>query len=400
MTKEEMIKDLKNVKLVIGNGYDLHCGLKSSYADFFMRDADKNNYFNKWLDEFKEKISLNAFTTEQSKEDVWVEFKSIDELNIWDLFFYIETKTTNQNNKEAWLWCDIETVMYNSLKSYDSRECNTNLFRWEHVYKAITKKMPKEFKFWKIYVMAKVILEKRNMEKFKNIDEFYYYILDELNQFEKEFGMFIDKKRYLYSNFLLKIPNTDFEKRSKMTLQELCNVDNLVSIDSFNYDDIGDENLNKILHNINGNLENPIFGIDSNLCRASDPRFIFTKTNRRMELEMIDFECQKDIAFDNVIVYGHSLSSNDYSYFFPLLDKLEMTNFLSNKKIIFGFSVYDMEKETEIKRKNRLNIQKLFEAYANYMGLKDVNRLLDSLTTQNRVLTYEIQTFENHFYIL
>lgn len=400
MTKEEMIKDLKNVKLVIGNGYDLHCGLKSSYADFFMRDADKNNYFNKWLDEFKEKISLNAFTTEQSKEDVWVEFKSIDELNIWDLFFYIETKTTNQNNKEAWLWCDIETVMYNSLKSYDSRECNTNLFRWEHVYKAITKKMPKEFKFWKIYVMAKVILEKRNMEKFKNIDEFYYYILDELNQFEKEFGMFIDKKRCLYSNFLLKIPNTDFEKRSKMTLQELCNVDNLVSIDSFNYDDIGDENLNKILHNINGNLENPIFGIDSNLCRASDPRFIFTKTNRRMELEMIDFECQKDIAFDNVIVYGHSLSSNDYSYFFPLLDKLEMTNFLSNKKIIFGFSVYDMEKETEIKRKNRLNIQKLFEAYANYKGLKDVNRLLDSLTTQNRVLTYEIQTFENHFYIL
>lgn len=390
MTKEEMIKDLKNVKLVIGNGYDLHCGLKSSYADFFMRDADKNNYFNNWLDDFKEKINLNAFTTEQSKEDVWVEFKSIDELNIWDLFFYIETKTTNQNNKEAWLWCDIETVMYNSLKSYDSRECNTNLFRWEHVYKAITKKMPKEFKFWKIYVMAKVILEKRNMEGFKNIDEFYYYILDELNQFEKEFGMFIDKKRYLYSNFLLKIPNTDFEKRSKMTLQELCNVDNLVSIDSFNYDDIGDENLNKILHNINGNLENPIFGIDSNLCRASDPRFIFTKTNRRMELEMINFECQKDIAFDNVIVYGHSLSSNDYSYFFPLLDKLEMTNFLSNKKIIFGFSVYDREKETEIKRKNRLNIQKLFEAYANYKELKDVNRLLDSLTTQNRVLTYEI----------
>lgn len=70
MTKEEMIKDLKNVKLVIGNGYDLHCGLESSYADFFMRDVDKNNYFNKWLDEFKEKISLNAFTTEQSKEDV------------------------------------------------------------------------------------------------------------------------------------------------------------------------------------------------------------------------------------------------------------------------------------------------------------------------------------------
>ena len=62
--------------------------------------------------------------------------------------------------------------------------------------------------------------------------------------------------------------------------------------------------------------------------------------------------------------------------------------------------VYDREKETEIKRKNRLNIQKLFEAYANYKGLKDVNRLLDSLTTQNRVLTYEIRTSENYFYSL
>lgn len=390
MTKEEMIKDLKNVKLVIGNGYDLHCGLESSYADFFMRDADKNNYFNKWLDEFKEKISLNAFTTEQSKEDVWVEFKKIDELNIWDLFFYIETKTTNQNNNEAWLWCDIETVMYNSLKSYDSRECNTNLFRWEYVYKVVNKEMQANFDCFEVYVMAKVILKKRNMEGFKNIDEFYYYILDELNQFEKEFGMFIDKKRYSYYYSSFKVTNSDFENRSKMTLQKLCNVDNLVSIDSFNYDDIANDDLNKILHNINGNLENPIFGIDSNLCRASDPRFIFTKTNRRMELEMINFECQKDIAFDNVIVYGHSLSSNDYSYFFPLLDKLEMTNFLSNKKIIFGFGVYDREKETEIKRKNRLNIQKLFESYANYKGLKDVNRLLDSLTTQNRVLTYEI----------
>lgn len=332
MTKEEMIKDLKNVKLVIGNGYDLHCGLKSSYADFFMRDADKNNYFNKWLDEFKEKISLNAFTTEQSKEDVLVEFKNIDKLNVWDLFFYIETKTTNQNNKEAWLWCDIETVMYNSLKSCNVKENDYISFSWEQVYKVINKEMQANFDCFEVYVMAKVILEKRNMEGFKNIDEFYYYILDELNQFEKEFGEFINKKRYPFGVFLSGMPNSSFEKRSKVTLQELCNVDNLVSIDSFNYDDIGDDNLNKLLHNINGNLENPIFGIDSNLCSASDPRFIFTKTNRRMELEMIDFECQKDIAFDNVIVYGHSLSSNDYSYFFPLLDKLEMTNFLSNKK--------------------------------------------------------------------
>lgn len=403
MTKEEMIKNLKNVKLVIGNGYDLHCGLKSSYGDFFMHDTDKYNFINRQLNDIKVIIMKNNFNNIQFDEDFFTELGKIDMLNVWELFFHMKAKIAGENNKEKMLWCDIETVMYKSLDIHDDNVRNYDLFKWEYVYDAFNKLLSKKsvnngiipikLYNWEVQAIAMVIIKKRNNEKFIDINDFYYYILKELKEFEKEFGEFISNQRSEKINYLYKMPHPYFENRSKITLDKLCNLDNLVSIDSFNYDDIGIEELNKILHNINGNLNNPIFGVDSNLCSASNPLFIFTKTNRRMELEMINYECQNDIAFENVIVFGHSLSPNDYSYFFPILDKLEMTNFLSNKKIVFGFCVFNKDREVEIKRNNRLNIQKLFEAYANYKGLKDTNRLLDSLTTQNRVLTYEIETF-------
>ena len=31
LSKKEVINNLKNVKLILGNGFDLHCGLKSKY---------------------------------------------------------------------------------------------------------------------------------------------------------------------------------------------------------------------------------------------------------------------------------------------------------------------------------------------------------------------------------
>ena len=35
LSKKEVINNLKNVKLILGNGFDLHCGLKSKYSDYF-----------------------------------------------------------------------------------------------------------------------------------------------------------------------------------------------------------------------------------------------------------------------------------------------------------------------------------------------------------------------------
>ena len=85
---------------------------------------------------------------------------------------------------------------------------------------------------------------------------------------------------------------------------------------SFNYDDVDIIEYNKILHNINGNIRNPIFGIDSTLCDVDNPKFIFTKTNRRLELDMIEDRHFVDAKFEEIVVFGHSLNKSDYNYFF------------------------------------------------------------------------------------
>ena len=44
MTKTDLMKNLTDVKLIIGNGFDLHCKLSTSYRDYFLHDMDKNIY--------------------------------------------------------------------------------------------------------------------------------------------------------------------------------------------------------------------------------------------------------------------------------------------------------------------------------------------------------------------
>ena len=142
--------------------------------------------------------------------------------------------------------------------------------------------------------------------------------------------------------------------------------------------------------NINGNVGSPIFGFDSQNVLPSSARYVFTKTYRRIENDTDEQEIAMDKDFENVVIYGHSLSSFDYSYYFPVMDKLRLYDFTATGQMVFAYSVYDQKKENEIKTNYRLAIAKLVEAYAKYKGLTDPNRLLDSLSTFRRVWIYEL----------
>ena len=73
-TKEDFVKSLKNVKLIIGNGFDLHCGLHTKYSDFYCKNIDKYQY-----------ISKKYKTYKQTDE---VDFKSdVSKFSVWDIFF-------------------------------------------------------------------------------------------------------------------------------------------------------------------------------------------------------------------------------------------------------------------------------------------------------------------------
>ena len=90
--------------LILGNGFDLHCDLKSSYQDFMTHIVDKFSHEDEAgsdkdiFDKFIEK--LNSDTIDEK-------------LNLWYLIFLHEQSITN--------WFDIENTISKYIQ-YSSRD--------------------------------------------------------------------------------------------------------------------------------------------------------------------------------------------------------------------------------------------------------------------------------------
>ena len=74
-SKREIINELKNVKLVIGNGFDLYCGLKTSYSDYFNNDSSKNEKLEELVSGFSKTttMNLNFSLDTASRNECWKE---------------------------------------------------------------------------------------------------------------------------------------------------------------------------------------------------------------------------------------------------------------------------------------------------------------------------------------
>ena len=387
MRKDEHIKNLRNVKLIIGNGFDLYCGLKTSYYDFFAHDKDKNNYFLKWLNEFESKAY--SFMGKSSNHlEFWNEFQNLNITNVWDFYFFLMSRNKDKEIQE-WTWCDIETKIEESLS--DVKKINKSKISWINIF-SIIKNGATESDAIDEVLLASVTFKINNCNHFDSPDEFYMFLLNELKKFERDFANYIwslHQDRY----GMVTAQEQIYKEHSKLLMDKLCDVNNLISIDSFNYDWVGDERCDNLRYNINGYLDNPIFGIDSDVFDSGDTRFIFSKTSRRMEVDMFSDESIEKKKFDNIVIFGSSLSPADYSYFFSIFDKIAITDLMVDSKIVFAFSVYDQNKQIQISNQLRKNISNLFQEYSKYKG-NDAhpNRLLDALTTQGKVILYEISS--------
>lgn len=151
------------------------------------------------------------------------------------------------------------------------------------------------------------------------------------------------------------------------------------------------------MQHINGSWKNPIFGVDT-VFEPKDPAFIFTKTSRRIDSDLFDNSIETKPDFENLVIYGHSLDEADYSYFFPAFDKLKLTDSLASNVVVFAYSIYDSNKEEEIKAELRQAVSNIMYAYAKSKNLSDPKRFLDSLSTQKRIVTYEIPMLDRKEY--
>lgn len=385
MDKKEYINSLKNIKIVLGNGFDLHCGLHTKYSDYYCKNFNKYLFIKDSLENYK---NTDIFDFDFNTDKV----KSI---NTWDVFFALNGPTDPRLWKRD--WCDIEKLIFSSLVSYNPNTSDpdkiaialVSRINWNNINSLIFAD-----RLGLNYDDRFVVEFIKNRCKLLNLEtnDFYGFLLKELKAFEKDFGEFVYKQfhnsyfetcNYGTKAFL----NTGYLNDALFTIDELCYENNLSSIDSFNYSNIEKPSLREKFQNINGSYANPIFGVDSKFS-PDDVRYIFTKTARRIDSDMFNDTFESKPYFENVVIYGHSLNEADYSYFFPLFDKLNLLDSTATGILVFAYSVYDDACKEKIEASFRKSMSTIIFEYAKSKKVSDPERLLDSLSTQKRILTY------------
>lgn len=388
VTKEELVRELKNVRIVFGNGADLYCGLKTSYSDFFENQKHLYSYIDNSFRSFYGVLNDNTMKlleiTFYIESDLNMQPWLKNQLTIWDLLFYFAFKAMNKDIDKGILWCDVEKIIHDSfVKSSVSDSDNTSIIRWDIVdfllgKKDIDKKDPLHS-----FVASYSYVLKNKIRGCGDYD-FFTFLKNELILFEKKFGKYIEKE----TSNIRGLTN----KRVKL-VESLANISKISSIDTFNYSKMSFGKHELEQRHINGDYLNPIFGIDKSFDDLKKNRLIvqadeFVKTSRRIEQDLLDNQMTSNKAFDHVVVFGHSLNQQDYSYFYPLLDQIKINDTTSTSKFVIAYHIYDDKKSEEIRRGIKQNLLRFFSSYEKeHLGSFD-GRLLDYLTTQNRIILY------------
>ena len=159
-TKYEIIHELKNVKLILGNGFDLQCHLKTSYADYFLYDKSKNNILDEWIKEFEYKAKDYLNFNSSNRRESWVNLKNFDYYNVWDVLFYIIS--SENSDISNWKWCDIEETIAEYLSEKDI------IFNYKLIYKILNGEQFFNQPSTKAYVVAGFICKKNDDKGFNN----------------------------------------------------------------------------------------------------------------------------------------------------------------------------------------------------------------------------------------
>lgn len=410
--------------LILGNGFDLHCGLKSSYKDFFQSTI---------LDTIGGRYGL-----QQMKAGV---------SGFWEtlLFGYYTTF-----GKVNYNWCDIETIIKNTVLAIGNRNKGLAFEALESVKR---REDPNEIKsvygtiehFIYINCMS-IFYDTLYSGKTYSDNEAYPLlinrILQELHKFERGFCKYIknnivnpnNEKEY-NTQYIVNAMNllntltgfTDIryetiddiierqeeayykplsptmyqsDWREKHILsQEFSNLHS-VNILSFNYTalfDILGVQSPCLYNNVHGKLCmnkcaencascNIIFGIDDTVIQSQEENFElhkFSKTYRKMLIA--DAETSILPKIDNQMIeikfYGHSLSEADYSYFQSIFDYY---NLYENNKVSLIFYYSKGFEQTD-------EVYRLINTYGKTLSNKDQGKnLTHKLLLENRLKIIEV----------
>lgn len=345
--------------LILGNGFDLHCGLKSSYSDFFnylLKDKDFKIVYNYLYDNKTERSEVRtnflwALLLSYHQETNSILWKDIE--CIISAFLYKPTPEYTINILDV--LSNIQNYT-DYLRKYDKTKVyqapSLTKFLWL-VYRGIG--LTEICEFENTYQREFFFAKPRNKDMI--IDLFYA----DLIEIESKFVEYL-KSIYNVNPLIHVAANNAFEILLGVVYPKDTSPEDKVSIISsaindanilsFNYTRLGQPNGSNFARykNIHGTFigkyQEIIFGIDSFNISPMDPVFRFTKTYR-IALQESKLLISPDI-FDGrislnnlsaITIYGHSLNNQDYSYFYAIFNKCNINN--SNVQIELYYSNYD-----------------------------------------------------------
>lgn len=442
------------IMVVLGNGFDLACGLPTSYSDFF------KYRFNELREEYLgiERLFEPRIST---AEDFFIEYKSeiakltvntvnynklgkkleqmilidIDnyhdeiekcsvsliksKITFWDLYFYHLYGNKFQKNDLSWnnIESQIEDFLTSKNKDINISLINGNPDRYLDM--KVKRHEKYEEAFFKNVIedirredVLKTITYHFIKKKMNNYD-IYEFLFDELIMFEKAFSRYIShimKKT--------KIRNSNSQTAYRDNLIEIIykSKSDDVYVLNFNYTffksesqindtrhyfnsfEIQRKSMNRIFklseNNVHGQYHtSTIFGIDQDVVNSEEELYMFTKTYRKMQNQdnIPIFEIPKPESITEIVFYGHSLSKADYSYFQSIFDYYDI--YRSSIKLIFKYSNYDENDHNgTVKTKYLNSVVKLIKFYGSkMMDSNHGNNLIHKLLLENRLNIEEVK---------
>ena len=328
--------------LIIGNGFDVQCRLKSRYEDFF-----------EWL------------RTEKKTAD-----------NLWAVHLCT-------NAPKGQLWSDVEESLEKVLRENDDSR-KSIILKWERDANYFYRQPQSGMGLGRTneqkaaYYICQYMMKLPYNQTPNLFPLGMHWYLEELNKFEIIFA------EYLKSE----VENNDSYLPNVTKLMDTLLEDNeKVDIITFNYtnpfEGIGfDKSIGKVTHAHGTYAEdNIIFGVDA-IAELQDNAHIFTKTYRKMLQKNPSRALPKNVQ--TIKFYGHSLGPADYSYFHSIFDNYNLYG--SDVELKFYFSIYDESKKAEIERGASDRVYKLINVYGTTLDNKDKGKnLLHKLLLEGRL---------------
>lgn len=380
--------------IIIGNGFDLQCGLETSYYDFLKHRKSKLDKQIIKIDILCQRdISIIPINVSQLLIDNLV--SNFQELTFWDLIFLYYEKRRNFGNID---WFSIEEIIF-SVVNIPGRLIKKDvcLSDIEAEYKMI-KKIGNGIKFvndsdvTNLNQVLAILFYFRNGQKVVSNSyttlgsDLYDFAFQELNRVEDAFVNYLVEMR----------TGSGYYKTAHKILRYLNDNNESYSLLNFNYTNptlyLDQKEKTQLIctENVHGDLSSKriIFGIDHSTIEGRSLDYQFTKTARKIYLKN---DTVKQIGnkllpvkLDRITVYGHSLNSADFSYYQSIFDFYDLYH--SEVTLVFYFSDYDKGNIKKIRKVNNDRVMNLILEYGKSLDNKNHGKnLLHKLLLEDRL---------------